>query len=48
MVKEVYDIYRQSGTDFCTKYIAKDITNVRIVFGELDDVTPNEMRKGKI
>ena len=46
-VKEAYEIDRQSGTDFCTKDIAKDMANVRIAFEKLDNVTPDEMRKGK-
>ena len=36
------------GTDFWTKAIAKEMTNVRIAFENLDDVTPDDMRKGKI
>ena len=46
--KEAYEIDRQSGTDFWTKAIAKEMTNIRIVFEKLDSVTPDEMRKGKI
>ena len=44
-VKETYDIDRQSGTDFWTKAIAKEITDIRISFENLDGVTPDEMRK---
>ena len=44
----MYDIYRQLGTDFWTKAISKDITNVCIAVDNLDGVTPDEMRKGKI
>ena len=40
-VKEAYNIGRQPGTDFWTKAIAKEMTNVRISFEKLDDVTPN-------
>ena len=40
-VKEAYDIYRQSGTGFWNKSIAKDITNVRIAFGNIYGVTPD-------
>ena len=38
--------YRQSGTDFWTKDIAKEMTNVRITFEKFDGVTPYEMSKG--
>ena len=44
-VKEAYEIDRQSGTDFWNKAIAKEMTNIRIAFEKLDDVTPNEMMK---
>ena len=44
-VKETYYIYRQSGTDFWTKDIAKEMTNVRILFKKLDGVTPYEVKK---
>ena len=47
-VKEAYDIDRQSGTEFWTKDIAKEMTNVRIVFEKLEGVTPDEMRKGGV
>ena len=47
-VKEAYETDRQSGTDFWTKAIAKDMTNVRIEFDNIDGVTPDEMRKGDI
>ena len=48
IVKEAYEIDRKSGTDFWTKAIAKEMTNVRIVFENIDSVTSDEMRKGKI
>ena len=32
IVKEAYDIGMQSGTDFWTKEITKDMTNIRIAF----------------
>ena len=38
----------QSGTDFCTKAIAKEITNVRIEFEKLEGIIPDDMRKGEI
>ena len=47
-VKEAYYIDRQSGTDFWTKSIGKDMKNFHIVFEKLDGVTPDDMRKGKI
>ena len=47
-VKESYRIYRQSGTNFWTKDIAKEMTNVRISFDNIDGVTPDETRKGNI
>ena len=47
-LKEAYDIDRQSGTEFWTKAIAKEMTKFRIAFEKLDGVTPDEMRKGKI
>ena len=47
-VKEAYDIDRKSGTDFWTKPIVKEMTNVRISFENLDDITPDEMGKWKI
>ena len=43
-----YDIDRQSGTEFGTKAIAKEMTNVRIAFENIDGVTPDDMRKGEI
>ena len=36
------------GTDFWTKDISKDMTNVRISFENLDGVTPEKIRKGNI
>ena len=44
-VKEAYEIDRKSGTGFWSKAIAKEMTNIRIAFEKLDDVTPNEMMK---
>ena len=46
--RRAYEIDRKSGTDFCTKAIEKEMTNVRISFENLDDVTPDEIRKGNI
>ena len=46
-VKEAYDTDRQSGTDFCTKAVEKEMTNVRISFEKLDDVSTDMMRKGE-
>ena len=48
IVKEAYEIDRQSGTDFCTKDITKYMMNVHISFKKLDGVTPDDMRKGNI
>ena len=42
-VKEAYDIYRQSRTNFWTKEIVKEMANVRIVCEKIDFVTPDEM-----
>ena len=36
------------GTDFWTKAIVKEMTNVRISFDKLDGVTPDAMGKGTI
>ena len=36
------------GTEFWTKAIAKETTNVSITFDNLDGVTTDEMRKWKI
>ena len=47
-VKYAYDIDRQLWTEFWTKDIAKDMTNVRIEFEKLDGVTPDETRKREI
>ena len=47
-VRKAYDINRQSGTDFLTKEITKETKNVCIAFEKLEEVTPDEMRKGKI
>ena len=47
-VKEAYYIDRQSWTDFWTKAIAKEMTNVGITFDNIDGVTPGDMRKGEI
>ena len=47
-LKEAYEIYRQSGTEFWTKDIAKEMANFRIAFENLDGVTPNEMSKRNI
>ena len=47
-LKEAYDIDRQSETDFWTKAIAKEMTNVRILFEKIDGVTLDEMSKWKI
>ena len=35
-------------TDFWTQGIVKEMTNVRITIVKLDDITPYEIRKGKI
>ena len=43
-LKEAYEIDRKSGTEFWTKSIVKDMTNVRIAFEKLDGVIPDEMR----
>ena len=40
-IKEAYEIGRQSGTDFWTKAIPKEITNVRIAFENIDGITPD-------
>ena len=47
-IKEAYEIDRQSGTDFWTNAISKDMTDIRIAFEKLDGVTPDEMSIGKI
>ena len=46
-VKPEYEIDRKLGTDFWTKAIEKQMENFRIAFEKLDNVTPDEMRKGK-
>ena len=38
----------RSGTDFWTKDISKEMMNSHIAFENLDGVTPDKMRKGKI
>ena len=47
-VKEAYEIEKKLGTDFWTKAIVKEMTNVRISFDNLDGVTPDAMGKGTI
>ena len=47
-VKGAYDIDRQSETDFLSKAIEKDMAKFCIEFENLDGVTPDKMRKGKI
>ena len=38
----------QLGTDFWTKHIAKEMTNICIEFNNLDGIRLDEMSKGKI
>jgi ribosomal protein L31E len=45
-VREAYEIDRQTGTDFWTKAIAKEMAKVRVAF-ERTDISPEEMRKGQ-
>ena len=47
-VTEAYDIDRQTGTDFWTKAILKEMKNVRVAFDKVDGVTEEEMKTGKI
>ena len=47
-VIEAYQIDRDTGTDFWTKAIEKEMKNVRIAFEKLEGVTPEEMEGGKI
>ena len=47
-VKEACEIDRQLGTDFWTKAVSKDMTNVRISFVKLGRVTLDDIMKDKI
>ena len=47
-VQEAYEIDKETGTDFWTKAIAKEMKNVRIAFESVDGVTPEQMREGKV
>ena len=46
-VAEAYEIDRITGTNFWTKAIEKEMSNVRIAFEKLEGVTEEEMRSGK-
>ena len=47
-VDEAYRIDRETGTDFWTKAIEKEMKNVRVAFQSLEGVSPEEMKKGKV
>eukprot|EP00979_Chaetoceros_neogracilis_P001006 scaffold191_cov273-Chaetoceros_neogracile.AAC.21 len=47
-VKDAYRIDRETGTDFWTNAITKEMTNVRIAFEKINGVTPEQMKSGMI
>ncbi|GFH56846.1 hypothetical protein CTEN210_13322 [Chaetoceros tenuissimus] len=47
-VAEAYKIDQLTGTDFWTKAIEKEMSNVRIAFERLEGVTREEMETGKV
>ena len=47
-VQDNLDIDSKRGTDFWEKNIRKEMTNVRIEFENIDGMTPEQMRTGKI
>ena len=47
-VKEAYEIDKETGTDFWTKAIEKEMTNVRIAFEKLKGISVEQMKSGKI
>ena len=47
-VKEAYEIDRATGTSHWTKAIEKEMRNVRVAFEQLDNVSQDQMRTGKI
>ena len=46
--KDAYDIDRETGTDFWTKAIEREMANVRIAFEKLEGVNEEQMRSGKL
>jgi hypothetical protein len=47
-VAEAYKIDEQTGTNYWTKAIEKEVKNVRIAFEVIEGITVDEMRTGKI
>ena len=47
-VDEALRIDRETGTDYWSKAIEKEMKNVRIAFDKLEGVTPEDMRVGKV
>jgi len=47
-VEEAYGIDRLTGTSHWTRAIEKEMTNVRVAFEKLDNVSQDQMRTGKI
>ena len=47
-VEEAYQIDRETGTDYWTKAIAKEMKNVRIAFERIPNVSPEQMKSGKV
>jgi len=46
-VEEAYKIDRSTGTNHWTRAIEKEMTNVRVAFEKLDNVSQDQMRTGK-
>ena len=44
-MEEAYRIDKDTGTDYWTKDIAKEMSNVRIAFDILEGVSYDEMKK---
>ena len=47
-VREAYEIDKATGIDFWTKAIEREMSNVRIAFEKLKDVSVEQMKSGKI
>jgi len=47
-VEEAYEIDRSTGTSHWTRALEKEMTNVRVAFEKLDNVSQDQMRTGKI
>jgi hypothetical protein len=47
-VEEALEIDRQTGTDHWQRALNKEMSKVKVAWNACDDITPNDVRSGKV